>query len=269
MTFAPVGTAVPYPWPWHGRPDGTKLALIILAGTRWRRDDAAVRHAEVALALLGDAVRACGGIVVVATDGDGLTVLEPDATVETHGLSALHGTALDDLLRSKGRTDLLLAGFGLEGPVHSTMREANDRGYECLLVPDACIPADPALVAAACSMVMHSGGIFGAYAPVADVLAALGHPAVEDADPPPAETTTHPFDKERTAMNDPMPGQVDADPYPWPYDGVLEPEHTALICIDWQVDFCGPGGYVDRMGYDLSLTRNGLEPTARVLTELR
>ncbi len=62
---------------------------------------------------------------------------------------------------------------------------------------------------------------------------------------------------------------MDADPYPWPFDGALDPAHTALICIDWQVDFCGPGGYVDQMGYDLSLTRAGLEPTARVLAALR
>jgi nicotinamidase-related amidase len=60
-----------------------------------------------------------------------------------------------------------------------------------------------------------------------------------------------------------------ADPYPWPYDGVLDPTVTALILIDWQVDFCGPGGYVDRMGYDLALTRAGLEPTARVLRAMR
>ena len=63
--------------------------------------------------------------------------------------------------------------------------------------------------------------------------------------------------------------RVDAKPYAWPYDGSLAPERTALICIDWQVDFCGPGGYVDRMGYDLSLTRAGLEPTARVLAAFR
>jgi biuret amidohydrolase len=69
----------------------------------------------------------------------------------------------------------------------------------------------------------------------------------------------------------PPPGvaRVQAEPYAWPYDGALEPERTALILIDWQVDFCGPGGYVDQMGYDLSLTRSPLEPTARVLAEMR
>jgi len=64
-------------------------------------------------------------------------------------------------------------------------------------------------------------------------------------------------------------GTVASTPYHWPYDGAIDPRHTALVCIDWQTDFCGPGGYVDSMGYDLSLTRAGLEPTARVLTAVR
>jgi len=64
-------------------------------------------------------------------------------------------------------------------------------------------------------------------------------------------------------------GQVDAKPYAWPYDAGFSAANTALILIDWQVDFCGPGGYVDAMGYDLNLTRAGLEPTARVLAAAR
>ena len=64
-------------------------------------------------------------------------------------------------------------------------------------------------------------------------------------------------------------GPVEAEPYPWPYNDVIDPQHTALILIDWQVDFCGPGGYVDAMGYDLDLTRAGLEPTAEVLAAAR
>ncbi|MET4046872.1 MULTISPECIES: isochorismatase family cysteine hydrolase [unclassified Rhodococcus (in: high G+C Gram-positive bacteria)] len=62
---------------------------------------------------------------------------------------------------------------------------------------------------------------------------------------------------------------VPADPYPWPFDGELNPAHTALINIDWQVDFCGVGGYVDAMGYDLALTRAGLAPTQRVIATAR
>jgi len=64
-------------------------------------------------------------------------------------------------------------------------------------------------------------------------------------------------------------GPVEAQPYTWPYDGSFSPTTTALINIDWQVDFCGPGGYVDRMGYDLSLTRAGLPATQKVLAAAR
>ena len=66
-----------------------------------------------------------------------------------------------------------------------------------------------------------------------------------------------------------MFGPVAAQPYEWPYGGAFTASDTALICIDWQTDFCGPGGYVDAMGYDLGLTRAGLEPTARVLEAMR
>jgi nicotinamidase-related amidase len=62
---------------------------------------------------------------------------------------------------------------------------------------------------------------------------------------------------------------VDADPYAWPYDGRIDPARTALVNIDWQTDFCGPGGYVDAMGYDLALTRGGLGPTMKVLDACR
>jgi len=65
------------------------------------------------------------------------------------------------------------------------------------------------------------------------------------------------------------PRFVVADPYPWPYDGALRTDNTALIVIDMQTDFCGVGGYVDTMGYDLSLTRAPIEPIRRVLATMR
>ena len=64
-------------------------------------------------------------------------------------------------------------------------------------------------------------------------------------------------------------GTVTAEPYPWPYDDVIDPARTALLLIDWQFDFCGEGGYVDKMGYDIALTRAGLAPTARLLAAAR
>ena len=62
---------------------------------------------------------------------------------------------------------------------------------------------------------------------------------------------------------------VNADPYAWPYDGSFSPADTTIIVIDMQTDFCGVGGYVDKMGYDISLTRAPIEPTKRVLSRLR
>jgi len=62
---------------------------------------------------------------------------------------------------------------------------------------------------------------------------------------------------------------VAADPYPWPYGGVLDIARTALVLVDWQADFCGPGGYVDAMGYDLALTRAPLVPARAELARWR
>ena len=65
------------------------------------------------------------------------------------------------------------------------------------------------------------------------------------------------------------PSFIQAEPYPWPYDGDLRPANTALIVIDMQTDFCGVGGYVDKMGYDLSLTRAPIGAIGRVMQALR
>ena len=66
-----------------------------------------------------------------------------------------------------------------------------------------------------------------------------------------------------------LPRFVDANPYPWPWNGDLRPDNTVFLIIDMQIDFCGKGGYVDAMGYDISLTRAPIEPIQRVLEATR
>jgi biuret amidohydrolase len=66
-----------------------------------------------------------------------------------------------------------------------------------------------------------------------------------------------------------MPTTITAEPYAWPFDGDLTPANTCLIVIDMQTDFCGPGGYVDKMGYDIAMTRAPIAPIKRLLGAMR
>jgi nicotinamidase-related amidase len=60
-----------------------------------------------------------------------------------------------------------------------------------------------------------------------------------------------------------------ANPYRWPFDGEINPQKMAFLVIDMQVDFCGIGGYVDSMGYDIALTRAAITPIQRTLNAVR
>ncbi len=60
---------------------------------------------------------------------------------------------------------------------------------------------------------------------------------------------------------------IPGDPYPFPWNGDLRPENTALVVIDMQTDFCGKGGYIDLMGYDISVSRACIAPIRAVLDQ--
>ncbi|MBE7563889.1 cysteine hydrolase [Acidithiobacillus sp. HP-6] len=62
---------------------------------------------------------------------------------------------------------------------------------------------------------------------------------------------------------------VTADPYVWPFDGYVDKKNVGFIIIDMQFDFCGKGGYIDSMGYDIELTRAVINPIRRTLETIR
>ena len=88
------------------------------------------------------------------------------------GKGAFHATALGGRLRDWGVTHLILAGVTTEVCVQTTMREANDRGFECLLVEDATESYFPQFKQATLEMIRAQGGIVGWTAPFAALRAA-------------------------------------------------------------------------------------------------
>src|ERR1700754_1730392 len=62
---------------------------------------------------------------------------------------------------------------------------------------------------------------------------------------------------------------VKSRPYLWPWNGDLRPDNTVLIIIDMQTDFCGLGGYINLLGYDVSMARACIAPIQRVLSAMR
>lgn len=185
--------ADPYPWPYDGVVDTARLALLI-AGAQVAWVEASVGAAEVTarIARVAAAVRGCGGAVVHLRHGRAVVsrVAVPprrghpgwhlatapvgdDLVIDAGGIDGFYASALDAELRARNVNTLVLAGFGAETAVSSTLRSANDRGYECLVLTDAVAPVDPELGARSFNSITMSGGIFGAVAPAAALLAVL------------------------------------------------------------------------------------------------
>jgi nicotinamidase-related amidase len=192
--FVVEGTA-PYPWPWDGRLDPSRLALVAVGCQRWWADrTTGVERALAALARTASAVRDAGGLVVVVRHGrptgaarrrsllprpgevgwESVTpCLRGDLVVQALGVDAFFGGSLDADLRSLDRDTLVIGGLGLETAVYSTMTGANDRGYECLALIDASAPHDAQVAERALHSITMSGGIFGAVGTSPELCAAL------------------------------------------------------------------------------------------------
>ena len=102
-----------------------------------------------------------------------LAAAEGEVVIRKPGKGAFFGTDLHTRLESLGVKSLLFTGVTTEVCVQTTMREANDRGYECLLVEDATESYFPEFKAATLAMITAQNGIVGWTASAADVVAAM------------------------------------------------------------------------------------------------
>lgn len=102
-----------------------------------------------------------------------LAPLATEVVIDKPGNGAFHATDLEQILRAQGIRQLLITGVTTDVCVHSTLREANDRGYDCLLLEDCCAAGEQQLHQAALAMMQNEGGIFGAVASEACVRATL------------------------------------------------------------------------------------------------
>jgi nicotinamidase-related amidase len=99
--------------------------------------------------------------------------IEGEIVLDKPGKGAFYATPLGDMLKERGITQLVFAGVTTEVCVQTTMREANDRGYECLLAEDATESYFPEFKKAAIDMMTAQGAIVGWAAPVSSIVEAL------------------------------------------------------------------------------------------------
>jgi nicotinamidase-related amidase len=118
-----------------------------------------------------------GRILVRGAEGHGiiaeLAPVEGEPVIDKPGKGAFYATDLETILRGRGITQLILAGVTTEVCVHTTLREANDRGFECLVLEDGTASYFPEFHRAALAMACAQDGIFGWVAPAQAVVAAL------------------------------------------------------------------------------------------------
>src|SRR3954465_5759090 len=99
--------------------------------------------------------------------------LDSEIVIDKPGKGAFYATELTDVLEKYGIENLLVCGVTTEGCVNTTVREANDRGYRCVVISDGCASYFPEFHEMGLNMIKAQGGIFGWVASSAAVLEAL------------------------------------------------------------------------------------------------
>lgn len=129
---------------------------------------------------IGD-VGPMGRILIIGEAGhDIIPELYPipgEPVIDKPGKGAFYDTGLADIIAARGITQLIVCGVTTEVCVHTTVREANDRGIECLVLDDCTASYFPEFHATALRMIAAQGGIFGWVANSTSVIAALTAPA--------------------------------------------------------------------------------------------
>ena len=148
--------------------EGHRADLSDLSPAKHRRGNFALK--------IGDS-GPMGRILVRGEEGhDIIPELAPIAgepVIDKPGKGAFYATDLEAILRSRGIARLVVCGVTTEVCVHTTVREANDRGFDCLVLSDCTGSYFPHFHEAALAMIKAQGGIFGWVAPSSALLAAL------------------------------------------------------------------------------------------------
>jgi nicotinamidase-related amidase len=109
---------------------------------------------------------------------DSLKPVAGEPVVDKPGKGAFYATDLENMLRNRGITSLLVTGVTAEVCVQTTVREANDRGFDCLVLSDCIASYFPEFYEMTLKMITAQGGIFGWVAPSEALLAALPVPTL-------------------------------------------------------------------------------------------
>ena len=192
----PTIKSSPYDWPWNGEFSIGELALIIVnspIGEGERADP----HLSERIRVFADLISKQGGTVIEVTcdvprvrrqvslrkAASANHMRAPifaaaTAHVQASGIDAFYSSPLEQLLRDESCNLIIFCGRWLETSIHSTLREANDRGMECLVLRDLCDALDQEIKEHAISQIEMSGGIFGAVSSSTDLIPLI-HPNVE------------------------------------------------------------------------------------------